>query len=81
MCTVVRNLQTNQEAETPAELRQMLGVSELVMSGNSILIEDCCLCYVDVEATCKAAGWKYSEVNRDPMNVVVTPPSEKGRAE
>lgn len=78
MCVQVRNVETLDEAESPAELRRMLGVKDLILAhGYSTLNEECCLCQVDVEATVKAAGWKYAEVDHDFMDVEVTPPSRQ----
>lgn len=75
MCVQVRNVKTQEEAESPEELRRMLGVKDLVLAHEyKTIAEDCCLCQVDVEATVTKAGWKYAERDNDYMAVEVTPP-------
>jgi len=75
MCTEVRNTLTNEIAESPDELRRMLGLPDLVIYPGYKRIDDaCCLCQVDVRASLEAAGWKYHARDHDPMDVEATPP-------
>ena len=80
MCVRIYNRDTESEAESPQELREMLGITELIMAEgykNSPINEDCCLCQIDCEATVKAAGYTYTEVRGDYMDVEISksPPS------
>lgn len=75
MCVRIYNSDTGKEAESPQELRDMLGVTELIMAEgykNSVVADDCCLCQIDCEATVKAAGYTYEEINGDYMDVEIS---------
>ena len=77
MCVRIFNRDTGQEAESPQELREMLGITELIMSEgykNSAVAEDCCLCQIDCEATVKSAGYVYKEICGDYMDVEICKP-------
>lgn len=76
MCTEISNMKTGDEAESPAEMAGMLGVSlaDLIPSNGYTKIEpDCCLCQVDVPGTLKKHGWRYDDTG-DPMDVDAWPP-------
>jgi hypothetical protein len=70
MCTRVHNQDTDRDAETQKELRDMLGGVALVKDGP--VRDHCCLCQVDVEATVRAAGFDYAMVDSDPMDVIIS---------
>lgn len=73
MCVRIYNSDTGQEAENPQELREMLGITELIMSkGHKTIAEDCCLCQIDCEATVKKAGYNYKEIDGDYMDVEIS---------
>ncbi len=75
MCVRIHNRDTGKEAESPQDLREMLGVTDLIMAEgykNSVVAEDCCLCQIDCEATVKAAGYKYEEIGHDYMDVEIS---------
>ncbi len=77
MCVQVRNVETQREAETPAELCKMMGVciSELVPEKpGDALVEWQCLCQVDVKATAEKFNWGYAIHDHDSFDVRLTPP-------
>lgn len=75
MCVRIYNRDTQKEAESPQELREMLSITELIMAEGyktTPINEDCCLCQIDCEGTVKAAGYTYTEVNGDYMDVEIS---------
>lgn len=72
MCTEIYDRDTGKTAEHPRELREMLGVVDLIMNRHYKTIrDDACLCQIDCEATVKKAGFNYQEINGDPMDVEI----------
>lgn len=73
MCTRVYNRDTEQEAQSPKELRTMVGVEPKKCEGYTWpeINEEACLCQVDVKATVEEAGYGYVEIDNDPMDVQI----------
>lgn len=71
MCTNVYNKATDTEADSPAELRTLLGAALVPAEGYSEIDDECCLCQVDVKASVERAGFTYTIIDGDPMDVVI----------
>lgn len=72
MCVRIHNRDTGKDAESPQELREMLGITDLIMSGSyKTIVEEACLCQIDCEATVKKAGYNYEEIGHDYMDVEI----------
>ena len=73
MCVRIYNRDTGQETESPQGLREMLGITDLIMSkGYTSIAENCCLCQIDCKATVEKAGYVYSEIGHDYMDVEIS---------
>ena len=73
MCVRIYNRDTGQETESPQGLREMLGITDLIMAeGYTSIAEDCCLCQIDSKATVEKAGYVYSEAGHDWMDVEIS---------
>ena len=72
MCVIIHNIDTGKDAEIPQELREMLGITDLIMSKHYKSVnEDACLCQIDCEATVKNAGYNYKESGGDHMSLEI----------
>lgn len=71
MCVRIYNRDTHEEADSPAELREMFGRFLPANKHYKEIKDDSCLCQVDVKAAASLYGFEYEEQDGDPMDVHV----------